>query len=436
MVPNRDLQTVWQNIERLTPYSGNARRHTRKQIHQISDSLRRFGWTNPILVDEQGNILAGHGRLEAARLLGATEVPTICLSGMTPAEQRAYIIADNKIAENAGWDRELLAIEFGALIDDGFEVELTGFDSIEIDGLLGHDFTGDEEEGVEVPSPGTQPVSRVGDMWICGEHRILCGDAREVADYERLLGRGRAQLVFTDPPYNVRADAISGLGKVVHGSFVVGSGELSPAEFTHGLLRPAFRHIAALSDAGAIAFVCLDWRHIREFLDAADGVFAELKNLIVWSKSNAGMGSFYRSQHELILAFKVSRGEHINNFMLGEGGRHRSNLWIYEGANTFRKGRMEDLAAHPTVKPTKLVHDAILDCSKAGGIILDPFLGSGTTVAAAARAGRVGRGIELDPAYVDVCVRRLEQETGDTVHLESGETFAQIRSRRLNSKED
>lgn len=433
-LPRRQIRP--RQVASLTPYSGNPRTHSRKQIRQIADSLKRFGWTNPILTDADGNVLAGHGRLEAAKLLGMSEVPTICLDGLSAAEKRAYIIADNKIAENAGWDKELLAIEFSALIEDSFDLELTGFSSIEIDGVLGLDDVPQDEEDLELPDERETPVSRPGDLWINGDHRILCGDALDPGAYERLLGRERAQMIFTDPPYNVRiAGNVSGLGKVVHREFAMGSGEMSPGEFTLDLLRPSFRQIAAFSSPGAIAFVCMDWRHIREILDAADGVFPELKNVIVWSKTNASLGTFYRSQYELIFAFKVSRGEHINNFGLGERGRHRSNVWVYAGSNTFRRGRMEELAGHPTVKPVKLVAGAILDCSKPNGIVLDPFLGSGTTVVAAARTGRRGRGIELDPLYLDLCVRRLEQQTGEVTRLESGETFSEVRDRRLNSRE-
>lgn len=432
---NSQLSIIDRPLDALTPYSRNARRHSRRQIRQIADSLNRFGWTNPVLVDEDLGILAGHGRVEAARLLGMAEVPTICLAGLSPAERRAYIIADNRIAENAGWDKQLLAIEFNALIEDGFDLELTGFDTVEIDGLLGLDEVGDDDETVELPGEGSVAVSRPGDLWTNGDHRIYCGSALEPESYERLLGSEQAQMVFTDPPYNLPiAGNVSGLGRVVHREFAMASGELSSARFSQ-FLRAGLRQIASVSAPGAIAFVCMDWRHARELSDAADGIFPELKNLIVWSKTNAGMGTFYRSQHELIFAFKVSRGEHINNFGLGERGRHRSNVWVYPGANTFRKGRMDDLASHPTVKPVKMVADAILDCSRPGGIILDPFLGSGTTVVAAARTGRRGRGIELDPLYVDLCLRRLAAVTGQITHHENGETFAAVREQRIAGKE-
>jgi hypothetical protein len=281
--PHYDLKVTVRPVAELRAYDGNPRTHSRKQIQQIANSLGRFGWTNPILVDAAGGVIAGHGRLEAAKLLGQSHVPTICLAGLSEAEKRAYIIADNRIAESAGWDRELLAIEFNALIEDHFDLELTGFDTIEIDTLLGS-VTGDEAEPeeVELPSGSIEAVSRVGDMWIGADAMILCDDARASGSYERLLGQERAEMCFLDPPFNVKAESISGLGKVKHGPFVMGSGELSRAEFIHDLIRPVFRHLTAFSKAGAIAFVCSDWRHLRDFQDAADGVFLEQKNLIVW----------------------------------------------------------------------------------------------------------------------------------------------------------
>lgn len=406
----------------LTPYNNNPRTHSKKQIRQIADSLKQFGWTNPILIDETGMILAGHGRLEAAKLLGMNEVPTIALRDMSEAQKRAYIIADNRLAEKAGWDEDLLAIEFQFLTEHipDFDVEITGFDTGEIDVLL----MGEqpvEEEAVELPDPEAPVISRKGDLWSIGKHRILCGNALDPRDWHTLLENKKAEMVFIDPPYNVPiAGHVSGLGKVQHREFAMASGEMSREDFT-GFLRDVFRQLAENSIDGAIHYVCMDWRHMGEILEASGGVYDELKNLCVWAKTNAGMGSFYRSQHELVFAFKSGNAKHINNFGLGEQGRHRSNLWTYAGANTFRAGRMEDLEAHPTVKPLQMVSDAILDCSKRAGLVVDCFAGSGTTLLAAARTGRCGAGMEIDPAYVDLIVRRLEKETGEAAVL--GDTF-------------
>jgi DNA modification methylase len=427
------LNVAEKAITALTPFKNNPRTHSAKQIRQIADSLKQFGWTNPVLTDGEGMILAGHGRVAAAKLLGLTKVPVICIDRMSESEKRAYIIADNKLAENAGWDPELLAIELQFLVDSdlSFDVELTGFDMGEIDVLLAPDVSA-EEELVEQPDADAPVVSRPGDLWLIGAHRILCGNALEGDDWKALMGGMKAQLVFTDPPYNVPISGhVSGLGQAKHREFAMASGEMSKEGFT-GFLRSTFLHLAEHSVDGAIHFVCMDWRHMGEILEAAGGVYSELKNLCVWAKTNAGMGSFYRSQHELVFAFKSGKAAHINNFGLGENGRHRSNLWTYAGANTFRAGRMEDLEAHPTVKPLGMVSDAILDCSKRGGLVVDAFAGSGTTLIAAARCGRVGAGLEIDPAYVDLIVRRLEAETGEqAVHGDTLDSFEELKAERL-----
>lgn len=424
-------------IADLKPYKGNPRTHSKRQIRQLAESLQRFGWTNPVLIDDVGGIVAGHGRVEAAKLLGLEAVPTIRLGAMSEAEKRAYILADNRLAELAGWDAELLAIELQFLLDADidFEVEITGFDAADIDRILGGAGAATEPEAVPEPDPEAPIVSRPGDLWEIGRHRLLCGDARERASYERLLAGEMAQMVFTDPPYNVPIHGhVSGLGATRHRSFAMASGEMRPAEFT-GFLRTVFRQFVAVSRDGAIYYVCMDWRHLREMLDASEGVYTELKNLCVWAKTNAGMGSFYRSQHELVFVFTAGRGAHINNFGLGEKGRHRTNVWTYAGVNTFREGRQADLAAHPTVKPAAMIADAILDCSKHGGVILDAFAGSGATLIAAERTCRRGRAIEIDPAYVDLCVRRLEAETGRRARLADGTQFNDVARTRLGGEE-
>lgn len=411
--------------------AGNARQHSRAQIRKIRASLRAFGWTNPLIIDETGMILCGAGRYMAAGEEGMETVPVIVLSNMSEAQKRAYILADNKLAEQASWSKALLRKELKGLIEIGYEVELTGFDTIEIDTLI----TIEEEDGkidddVHLPD-GSQAVSRVGDLWHVVDHRVMVGDARDPLVYERLLAGERAQLIFTDPPYGCRIENnVSGLGRVKHRDFVMGAGEVSLPEFAATLLRPAFRQMAAHALSGAIAFVCCDWRAAPHLIDAAQGVFHETKNMIVWSKTNAGMGTFYRSAHELIYAFKVSPGTHINNFGLGEKGRHRSNVWVYPGANTFRKGRLDDLAEHCTVKPRRLVADAILDCSKRGGLVLDPFAGSGTTLVAAQMTGRRGYGIELDPQYADVILRRLSEAAGAPALLDGRESFDSVAAAR------
>jgi DNA modification methylase len=419
----------------LRPYTNNARTHSKKQIRQIAKSIEKFGFCNPVLIDDNDGIIAGHGRVEAAKLLGIEAVPTCRLSHLSEVDKRAYILADNKIASAAGWDKELLAIELQGLINLDFDLELTGFEMGEIDLLL--------EEAREAKGPSSGPddtiprvpsgsrVTRSGDLWLLGDHALLCSDARDQAAYEQLLGGAKAQFVFTDPPYNVVIHGnVCGLGRIRHRDFVMGSGEMSEAEFTV-FLETAFCRLAENSVDGSIHQICMDWRHMGEMLAAGHKVYAELKNVCVWCKGNAGMGSFYRSQHELVFVWKSGDGFHINNFELGQHGRHRSNVWSYPGVNSMRTGRLEELAMHPTVKPVALVADALRDCSHRGGLVLDPFCGSGTILIAAERTGRKARTIELDPSYVDVAVRRWQVYTGKPAVLAgSGETFEAIEERR------
>jgi len=427
-------------IAELKPAPRNARTHSQKQIQKIAASIRQFGFVNPLLVDEQGAIVAGHGRLEAAKSLRMTVVPVIPLAHLTPEQKRAYMVADNRLAELAGWDREILAIEFKELseLDLAFEIEITGFEMAEIDGLIDPPAEAKKkaDPSDEVMEPQGPAVTEAGDLWLLGRHRLLCGDAREQASYETLLAGEKAQMVFTDPPYNVRIDGhVSGLGRIQHREFVMGSGEMSEAEFTL-FLKTVLGQLAHASIDGSIHFVCMDWRHMRELLAAGSAAYTELKNLCVWAKDNGGMGSFYRSRHELVYVFKYGTAPHLNNFGLGETGRYRTNVWDYAGVNTMKAGRQDELAMHPTVKPVALVGDAIKDCSQRGGIVLDAFGGSGTTLIAAQKTGRRGYLIELDPLYVDVTIRRWQKLFGEEVrHAGTGLTFDEIAARRLAGEE-
>ena len=432
----RDLNVIHVPRTALRPYPHNARRHSNKQLRQIADSIQQFGWTNPILIDDTHQILAGHGRFEAAKLLGLSTVPTLRIADMTEAQKRAYILADNKIAENADWDEAILASEFKALIeiDPTFDLSLTGFDPIEIDLVLADSEEADDEAD-NSPSPAYEvPAStQLGDQWSLGPHRLICGNALVRADYDLLLAGNRAQMVFIDPPYNVPIDKhVSGLGQIKHREFVMASGEMSEADFT-SFLTCAFRELARVSVDGALHFICMDWRHAYELLSASREVYSEQKNLCVWAKSNGGMGSLYRSQHELVFVFKHGTAPHINNVALGQYGRNRTNVWHYAGMNSFSAARSDDLALHPTVKPVALVADAIYDCSRRGGRVIDVFGGSGTTLIAAEQTGRVAHVMELDPRYVDVAVRRWQTLTGEAVrHVVSGDTFDTIAAERLH----
>jgi DNA modification methylase len=424
-------------IKTLRPYPRNARRHSKKQIRQIADSIERFGFTNPVLVSEDGEIIAGHGRVQAARLLGRRSVPTLCLSNLSEAERRAYVLADNKLALNAGWDQELLALELQGLLDMEFDLEVTGFSIAEIDLVLDQaresDVDGEDAADDEIPEPAKEVVSRRGDLWQLGRHRLLCGDARHGDDYKRLLEGELADLIFTDPPYNVPINGhVSGLGKVKHGEFAMGVGEMSETAFT-SFLEECLGAAAQACRDGAIAFVCMDWRHMGELLAAGKAVFSELKNLCVWNKTNGGMGTFYRSKHELIFVFKVGTASHTNSFGLGDGGRYRTNVWDYPGISSLSASRAEELAMHPTVKPVALVADALRDCSRRGDLVLDGFAGSGTTLIAAEKTGRIARLLEYDPAYCDTILRRYEAFTGKPARLlATDQSFEDVAMERLN----
>jgi DNA modification methylase len=423
-----NLAVAERAITSLRPYAANARTHSRKQVRQIAASIERFGFTNPVLISDDGEIIAGHGRVEAARLLGWKSVPTLAVSHLSETERRAYVLADNKLALNAGWDKEILAIELQALVDLEFDVELTGFSLAEIDLVI-------DEAGEAIPDGcdnaddavrfATGPaVSRQGDLWLLGRHRLLCGDARSAVDFDALMEGGKADLVFTDPPYNVKIDGnVCGLGSVKHREFAFASGEMSKTQFT-AFLTDTLSNIGAVMRDGGIAFVCMDWRHVGELLAAGQEAFTELKNLVVWNKTNGGMGAFYRSKHELVFVFKQGSAEHTNSFGLGDTGRYRTNVWDYAGISSIGASRSDELSMHPTVKPVALIADAIRDCSKRGQTVLDAFGGSGSTLIAAEKTGRCARMIECDPLYCDTIVRRWETYTGKRAMLAvTGQTF-------------
>ena len=429
-------QVVERDIVALRPYPGNARTHSKKQIKQIARSIERVGFTNPVLVSDDGEIIAGHGRVEAAKMLGRRRVPTLALSHLSAAERRAYVLADNKLALNAGWDRETLAIELQALIDVDFEIEDTGFSLAEVDFVLdeARDASTDRPDGPEdtVPEVGVDPVSQAGDLWQLGRHRLLCGDTRDTTAMDRLIDGERADLVFTDPPYNVAIDGnVCGLGSVKHREFAFASGEMSEDQFTRFLVETLGNMSRVMRD-GAIAFVCMDWRHMSELLIAGSEAFTELKNLVVWNKTNGGMGAFYRSKHELVFVFKQGTAAHTNTFGLGDTGRYRTNVWDYAGISSIGASRSKELAMHPTVKPVALIADAIRDCSRRGEIVLDGFGGSGSTLIAAEKTGRTARLIEYDPLYCDTIIRRWQDYTGKRAVLAGSTTcFEDVADERL-----
>ena len=434
-----ELLITYQPVSDLKNNPRNARTHTKYQVRQIANSITEFGFTNPVLLDHNNTIIAGHGRVAAAKQLGLSRVPAIRLEDLTPYQMRAYVIADNRLAEKAGWDQAILAIELQHLmtIESDFDVTITGFEIPEIDLLLApENKKPDPDDTFEVPDT-PQTITQPGAMWHLGQHRILCGSALEQKSYSALMGNRRADVVFTDPPWNVPIDGhVSGNGSVRHREFPMASGEMSEFEFI-SFLSASLRLLARYSTSGSVHFLCMDWRHMGELLAASKPVYDSLLNLCVWVKNSGGMGSFYRSQHELVFVFRNGKGKHRNNVQLGQYGRNRTNVWEYPGINALSKQSDEGnlLALHPTVKPVAMVADALLDCSARGEVVLDAFLGSGSTLIAAERTGRVCHGIELDPIYVDTAVKRWQRYTGDqAIHAGTGKRFDEIAGRELEAQ--
>jgi DNA modification methylase len=411
------LSIVYRSTNELIPDPRNARTHSKRQIEQLKTSMKEFGFTNPILIDPDRNIIAGHGRLVAAKAAQLSEVPTIVLAGLSETQKRALRLADNKIALNAGWDIEILQTELGELaaIDIDIDPTLTGFSTGEIDLIISRSATDPDDESV----PATPRTARTkpGDIWILGPHRIGCGDSRDAAFLERVIGQGtKIDAAFLDPPYNVRIEGNANpAGR--HGEFVMASGEMSRDQF-RAFLSDTLSAAAGCSRDGAVHFVCMDWRHMDDVSAVGTHIYGNLLNLCVWNKSNAGMGSLYRSKHELIFVYRVGNASHLNMVELGKHGRNRTNVWDYASVNSMRGSRREDLALHPTVKPVGLVADAIQDVTRHGDLVLDLFLGSGTSLLAAERTGRRFRGVEIDPKYVDVALERWSSQTGLEPRLE------------------
>ena len=426
-------------IRQIKPNPRNAHTHSNAQIRQIAESIKAASFGAPVLVDETFTLIAGHGRFKAAELLGIEKIPAVQLLGLSEAQKRVLALADNKIADHAGWDRERLAIELPELAElltkEGLDISLTGFSPAEIDQLQ-IDFEEDSEDpGDEIDrSCQTGPlVSRRGCLWILNRHRLFCGDARSEANLDRLIGSDRAAMAFLDVPYNVRVRSIGGRGRTKHPEFAFASGEMSRPEYVEFLLS-ALGNCNGVSRDGAVQYVCCDWRHVTEIIEAGRLAYGEVLNIVVWVKSNAGQGSFYRSQHEFIVVFRVGKSPHLNNIQLGRHGRSRSNVWNYRGVNTFGAGRMDELRSHPTVKPVALVADAMRDCTRRHDIVLDTFSGSGTTIMAAERIGRRAYAMEIEPRYVDVAIRRWQAFTRkDAADSESGCTFDQLEAERARA---
>ena len=415
-VADRPLAVTYRPVDTLVPSPRNARTHPKRQVDQIVASIGEFGFTNPILIDPDGAVIAGHGRLLAAKAMALAEVPTIILEGLDDAQKRALRLSDNKIALNAGWDTDLLKLELGelAVLDVDLDLSVTGFSTGEIDVVLKGSPDPDDEA---IPAVPKTPRTRPGDIWVLGDHRIGCGDGRDAAFVQAVTGEGTiVDAAFLDPPYNVRVNGHAN-ARGRHREFAMASGEMTDAAF-RAFLSESLGACAKVSRDGAVHFVCMDWRHMDEVSAVGGSIYGSLLNLCIWSKSNAGMGSLYRSRHELVFVFKVGEAPHFNAVELGRHGRNRTNVWDYASVNSFAGSRREDLALHPTVKPVALVADAIQDVTRRGELVLDTFLGSGTTLIAAERTGRRFRGLDIDPAYVDVVLERWSAMTGGTPRLD------------------
>ena len=439
MSNKNSLEIVYLNARAIKPSPHAARQHSAAQRRKLKAILRQFGQVVPLPLDAAtGTLIDGHAVFDALVDLGHDEIAVVQLENRSEAEVRALRLALNRVAQEAVWDDAKLRGEFEYLISVGFDLDLSGFETVEIDMALSIDTpTANtiEEEALDELAPAAGPsAAKPGDVFRLGEHLIGCGDARDAAFIRDLVGTKTAACVFTDPPYNVKIDGfVSGLGKTRHREFAMGVGEMSREQFVAFLSATVAAFKSVVVD-GAIAFIAMDWRHGGELCEAAAQNGLEQKNLCVWVKSNAGMGSFYRSQHELIYVFKHGEGPHQNNFGLGAGGRTRSNVWQYRGVNAFGKDRMNLLAVHPTVKPVAMIADALRDVTRRGDVVLDVFLGSGSTLIAAEETGRVCVGVELDPGYVDAAIRRWQKRTGkDAVHAASGETFDAIYERIVSA---
>src|SRR6516162_2776375 len=423
-------------INDLRRYQNNPRIHPKSQVDKLARAIDEFGFLIPVLIDSQNKVLAGHARLEAAEKLSLVSVPCIRAGHLTEAQKRTFIILDNRLTEEAKWDFQLLAKEIEFLQDEGIDLTTTGFEIPEIE-MIFDAVTSNTSPATDDILPNLAPdniVTKPGDLWILGDHRLFCGDARRLESFQILLSDEIAQLAFVDPPYNLKIRGhVSGNGRVKHREFAQASGEKTSAQFQK-FLEESLGLLAEHSVDGSIHFVCSDWRHLDEMLAAGRRTYRELKSLVVWNKTNAGMGSFYRSQHELIFVWKNGRGKHVNNVELGRHGRNRTNVWTYSGANAFSPDRLDDLAMHPTVKPVAMVADAVRDCSRRGDIVLDSFGGSGTTLIACERTHRKARLIEIDRTYCDQIVRRWQKLTGqNAMHAITGKFFDQTKSRVAGS---
>lgn len=412
-----------------------------KRIETHKRFLEHEGYGLPVPIDLMNNIILGEERVEAARRLGHTHIAVVRVGDITKDTIRKLRLLEAKLSTVGELDRKQVRDTFLEVLDTeaDYNLEILGFSTAEIDLTL--EFTDQIEESGEseqlnpedeaLPEPCEAPVSRIGDIWTANGHRLICGDATLPETYARLLQGDQAKVTVSDPPYGVKINGhVSGLGKNNHREFVQGSDKVTKKELKK-LLKKSTRQFLENSQDGALIYLWMDWRGIELLLLICRKLGLTLINLCVWGKTSPSMGSYYRSQHELCAVLRVGRASHQNNVELGIHGRSRSNLWSAPGMNSFGRERDELLASHPTPKPCILFEDIIKDCTSRGDIILDGFLGSGTTLIAAEKTGRKARVIELDPIYVDVAVRRFQKRFGiEMLHEPSGKTFSEIERER------
>lgn len=414
-----------------------VRVHSKRQLDKLSRSIEVSGALSPVIIDDLYMILAGHGRVEVIQRTGTANVPVVQVFGLSEAQKRQFLLSDNRIGEDGRLDREKLAGQIPGLTtilkEAGLELTDTGFEVAEIDEIIVdfEDDGADPDDAFDATLLEESPFLEKGDLIQLGNHYLAVADARDAVMIDRLMRGQKAQAVFVDVPYNVKIAGIVGRGRIQHAEFAFASGEMTRPQYVEFLLT-SLGNAARVSEPGAVHFVCIDWKHVADLIEASEKVYGAYLNLVVWNKTNAGQGGLYRSQHELIGVFRVGHQPHADNVQNGRFGRNRSNVWTYPGVNTFRAGRMDDLSLHPTVKPIQLVADALKDVTRPGAIVLDTFVGSGSTILAGEKFGRHVRAIEIEPRYAQLACRRWERLTGHAaVHCDTGLSLDALKKKRL-----
>jgi DNA modification methylase len=421
-------------IDAVGPSDAPFRRHPATELNKIRKSFEKFGVVNPLLVTRNGTIVDGEARWQVLKESGASYIEVIVIADRSSAELKTLRLALNRIGEDAKWDSSNIRIALEDIAAERIDLDFTGFDTPEIDHYLNLDLlqANVEENGSDIPPVDVRAVSSPGAIWRLGNHSVGCGSATDLAFVSRVLDGRAASVCFVDPPYNIKVDGfITGKGRHRHREFVQGAGEMSTDEY-FGLLRDSFLVLKESCSPRALMYACIDWRHVMEMTVAGRACDMPLYTICVWTKTNGGMGGIYRNAHELVCVFRAGTEAPLDNVELGRHGRNRTNVWSYPGMSSFGKEHDKLLGSHPTVKPVTMIADVLRDVTKRGDIVLDTFLGSGSTLMAAQETGRICCGVELDPLYVDVAIRRWQNATGrEAVLTETGEPFNDVAQRLL-----